>query len=181
MIDANTATATATRSLTVGNLPPVAKLSASPNPALTGQTVTLNASGSTDQGAITDYKWDLDGDGTYETDTGTTPTVTTNFQTVGTHTVGVQVTNDHGLSSTKTLAVPVIVPNPVDYPDSGAEHARADRLLPTRRARRPVHRRQPRTATGTITGGTFGVPGAISATATRRSPSTAPATPARSR
>ena len=42
-----------------------------PPPAVTGQNVTFNASGSSDsQGTITDYKWDLDGSGKYATDTG---------------------------------------------------------------------------------------------------------------
>ncbi len=52
----------------------MAKLTANPSPALAGQTVTLSAAGSTDQGTITGYKWDLEGKGTYETSTGTTPT-----------------------------------------------------------------------------------------------------------
>ena len=44
-----------------------------PRPA---QTVTFNASGSSDpDGTIAKYEWDLDGNGTYETNTGTTPTV----------------------------------------------------------------------------------------------------------
>ncbi len=43
-------------------------------PAVTRQSVTFNASGSTDsQGTITDYRWDLNGSGKYETDTGTQP------------------------------------------------------------------------------------------------------------
>ena len=84
VIDNHGASANVTHTLTVGNLPPVAKLSASPNPGLVGQTVTLNASESTDQGTITGYKWDLNGEGTYETNTGTTPTVTTSFKTPGT-------------------------------------------------------------------------------------------------
>ena len=51
------------------------------NPVGVGQTDTLNGAGSTDVGGtITDYKWDLNGDGTYETDTGSTPTVTTQIR-----------------------------------------------------------------------------------------------------
>ena len=37
---------------------------------MTGQPVTLDASDSTDQGTITDYKWDLDNSGNFATDTG---------------------------------------------------------------------------------------------------------------
>ena len=45
--------------------------------------MAFNASGSTDvDGTITKYEWDLDGNGTYETDTGTTKT------TIATYTPG---------------------------------------------------------------------------------------------
>ena len=48
-----------------------------PNPAVVGQTVTFNGSGSSDpDGTITKYEWDLDGNGTYETNSGTTATTT---------------------------------------------------------------------------------------------------------
>lgn len=57
-----------------------------------GQVVTLDASGSIDHDAAsTTFKWDLDGDGTYETDTGTDPRTTHVFLTGGEHTVGVEV------------------------------------------------------------------------------------------
>ena len=43
------------------------------NPVATGQPVTFDASGSTDpDGTIVKYEWDLDGNGTYETNTGST-------------------------------------------------------------------------------------------------------------
>src|SRR5205807_1921174 len=75
-IDNSGNSTTTTRSITI-NDPPVASFTASPNPALTGQTVTYDASASNDpNGTITNYKWDLDGNGTFETDTGTKPTAT---------------------------------------------------------------------------------------------------------
>ena len=46
----------------------------SPDPPSIGQIVTFDGSASTSpNGTITKYEWDLDGNGTYETDTGTTP------------------------------------------------------------------------------------------------------------
>ena len=55
-----------------------------PQSAQTGQSVTFDGSGSTDlDGTIAKYEWDLDGNGTYETDTGTTPTVTTTYASHG--------------------------------------------------------------------------------------------------
>ena len=95
--DSDGATGNTTKQIAVGNLPPVANVTVSPNPALTGQKVTLNASGSTDQGTITDYKWDLDNSGSFATDTGTTPMVSTSFQTPGVHTIGVKLTDNEGL------------------------------------------------------------------------------------
>ena len=42
-----------------------------------GQTVTFNGSGSSDpDGTITKYEWDLDGNGTFELNTGATTTTT---------------------------------------------------------------------------------------------------------
>src|SRR6185503_20518344 len=53
---------------------PAAALSASSQSPQTGEKVTFDASASSDaDGSITHYKWDLDGDGLYERDTGTTP------------------------------------------------------------------------------------------------------------
>ena len=41
---------------------------------LTGQDVNFDASGTHDPvGTVNHYEWDLDGDGTFETDTGTSP------------------------------------------------------------------------------------------------------------
>ena len=49
-----------------------------------GQTVSFNASASSDpDGTIAKYEWDLDGNGSYETDTGTTPTATSSYATAG--------------------------------------------------------------------------------------------------
>ena len=51
-----------------------ANLAASMNPVGAGQKDTLSGAGSSALGGtIADYKWDLDGNGTYETDTGATP------------------------------------------------------------------------------------------------------------
>lgn len=92
------------------NLAPIAALSHSPDSVLTGETVNFDASGSTDtDGTIENYSWDLDGDGTFETDTGTTPTTSHTYAENGTYLVAVKVTDDEGKSG---LAVdPVTVEN----------------------------------------------------------------------
>ncbi|HST54965.1 MAG TPA: N,N-dimethylformamidase beta subunit family domain-containing protein [Solirubrobacteraceae bacterium] len=161
VIDANNVSASTSHTLTVGDLAPVAKLSASPNPASTNHTVTLSAAGSTDQGTITDYKWDLDGNGTYETDTGTTQTTTTSFATVGAHTVGVQETNDHGLSTTKTLSVTVLSQSAGNYPDAVQSTPGLIDYYRLDEAAGPTILDSTGTANGSLTGGTFGAAGAI--------------------
>ena len=67
------------------NQPPVASFTTHAEPGSTPNvTITFNALGSTDpDGTIVKYEWDLDGDGTYETNTGTTKTVTTQLHDRG--------------------------------------------------------------------------------------------------
>ena len=75
-------------------LPPSASISASPNPAETGELVTFDGSGSTDiDGSITKYEWDLDGNGTFETDTGTQSFASAQYFTPGPHTVRLKVSD----------------------------------------------------------------------------------------
>src|SRR5205807_1666566 len=93
--DNNHATAQATTPVTVDNRSPAASFTATPNPALTGQTVSFNASASSDpDGTIADYKWDLDGNGTFETDTGTSATASRSYATPGSIAVRLQVTDN---------------------------------------------------------------------------------------
>ncbi len=101
-------TATTTRTLTIQNQLPVASFSASPNPVLSGVSTTLNASASSDpDGTITKYEWDLDGNGSYETDTGTTASKVTSYATPGERLVGLRVTDNSGATTTTTQAVTV--------------------------------------------------------------------------
>lgn len=91
------------------NQPPVASFTASPNPVPTGQHVTFDASASSDTapGTITNYKWDLDGNGTFETDTGSTPTVSQSYSSAAVVTVGLRVIDNDGATNdtTRTLTV----------------------------------------------------------------------------
>jgi PKD repeat protein len=161
VVDDHSASAAATHSLTVGNLPPVVHASASPNPAIVGQTVTLNAGESTDQGAITDYRWDLDNSGAYATDTATNPSVTTSFQTPGTHTVGVEVADDHGLSTRSTVGVTVLEQAAGNYSEAVASTPGLIDYYKLGESGGPVIFDSKGLSNGTIAGGTFGLPGAI--------------------
>jgi hypothetical protein len=93
---------------TPGNTPPSASLTVAPNPAAAGTAVTFDAQASSDpDGSIVHYEWDLDGNGSYETDTGTTPTTSHVYADAGAVTVGVRVTDNQGgtAMATRTLTV----------------------------------------------------------------------------
>ncbi len=107
--DNGAATATTTRTLVVANHLPTATFTVSPNPVSAGNQVTLDGSGSSDpDGPIAKYEWDLDGNGTYETSTGSTPTVKTTFAEPGAYTVGLRVTDGTGNVATRTQTVNVL-------------------------------------------------------------------------
>jgi PKD repeat protein len=161
VIDANNSSDSASHSLAVGNFPPTVKLKASPSSVVTGQAVTLNAGETTDQGAITDYKWDLDGSGKYATDTATTPTTSTSFPTAGSHTVGVQVTNDHGLSATATVAITVLAQTASAYPEAVIGTPGLIDYYRLDESSGPTIADSFGLSNGTISGGTFGAAGGV--------------------
>lgn len=107
------------------NVPPTARVSATPNPVVVpapfvvinpttgtlvqalrlGTLVTFNAAGSTDlDGTITKYEWDLDGTPGYETTT-TVPKTTLRFGTPGLFTGTLRVTDNRGARDTAPVAV----------------------------------------------------------------------------
>jgi PGF-CTERM protein len=104
-------TRTVTREFDIGSgsavstKPPSAALSA-PSDATAGETVTLDASASSDNVGISMYRWDFDDDGEYEART-TVPTVTHTFSEAGQHTVTVKVSDGAGLSDTTSTTVTV--------------------------------------------------------------------------
>ena len=82
--------------------------------------VELSGAASSDaDGSIASWKWDLDGDGTYETQ-ALTATVTGSFP-VGTTTVGLVVVDDLGLESapvSTTVTVTELEPEIIVYPET---------------------------------------------------------------
>ena len=94
------------------NRRPTAVISATPNPAVVSQPVALSGAASTDDRSIVKYEWDLDGNGTYETNTGAVKTTTTMFNTLGQVKVGLQVTDDDGATD-QSIATITVNPTPV--------------------------------------------------------------------
>lgn len=88
------------------NGPPVAALTATPNPAPLGSTVVLDARGSTDpnKDALA-YAWDLNGDQIYADAAGSVQSQV--YSVAGTYRVGVSVNDGHGGTSTAVAFVTV--------------------------------------------------------------------------
>ena len=98
-------------------LPPTADFDWNPDTPKAGASVafTSHTSGgfSTDvDGQVVAYEWDLDGDGTYETPTGSSTQVNHSFPTPGEKTVGLRVTDDDGAQDTVTHTITVVTNQP---------------------------------------------------------------------
>jgi PKD repeat protein len=104
---------TATRTVTVAGRPPSASFTVDPQTVTTGQPSSFDASASSDpDGSIESYKWDLDGNGSFETDTGTTPTTSRFYADAGNVIVGLRVTDDDGQSDVTQRTLTVTEPPP---------------------------------------------------------------------
>ena len=87
---------------------PAAALAASNASPRTGELVTFDASGSRDEdGSITRFEWDLDGDGTYERDTRSSPVAEKTYSAPDSVTVTVRVSDDDGKATDETMVVRV--------------------------------------------------------------------------
>lgn len=110
-----------------GTVPPDARFRVSPNPAVAGKPVTFDASATnanaTTKGdnPIAKYEWDLDGDGMFEKNTGTTPTVSQTYLTAQDVKVTLKVTDDIGVSEVREMPVRIEAPpaDPAPGPDPG--------------------------------------------------------------
>ena len=98
--------------------------------------VKFDASGSRDEdGSITKYEWDLDGDGTYERDTGSSPVAEKTYGAPDSVTVTVRVSDNDGKATDETMVVHVGEPG--EAPGRAAPAAGAvGRTAPAATARR---------------------------------------------
>lgn len=96
-------TAIAGQVITVGTAP-VAVLDADPPGGEVPVLVTFDGRGSYSEfGSIEKYEWDLDGDGSYELDSGPVPEQQVEFGSPGSITVRLRVTDDIGLTAEDSL------------------------------------------------------------------------------
>jgi PKD domain-containing protein len=98
------------------NVPPTASFSVSSSTASTNQPVAFDGSASTDTDGtitrITNYRWDLDGDGAFETDTGTTATTSRSYAAPGGVNVTLRVTDSDGATSDASRTVTINATGP---------------------------------------------------------------------
>jgi PKD domain len=98
----------------VANRPPAPVLSATPTVVRAGRQVSFDASASTDPERLQlRYAWDLDGNGSFETAGGTTPTTARSYPGTTTLTARVRVTDPHGASAIAGAPVRVDALRPV--------------------------------------------------------------------
>lgn len=110
LLGARTGTAPSwvTRNVAAGDVLPTAAF-AGRSPVRVGDAVTFDARGSVDpDGSIARYRWDLDGDGSLETDTGAAPAVSHVYRAPGATNVTLQVTDDGGQTGAVVHPIAVV-------------------------------------------------------------------------
>ena len=95
----------AAKTLTVASQPPSASFVFSPDTPLSLQRVIFTSTSTDPDGAIADVRWDTDNDGAF--DDGNDIEASRVFDTAGTKTVRMRVTDDDGNPVTTTRTVPV--------------------------------------------------------------------------
>jgi hypothetical protein len=87
---------------------PIAVLEASSTAPSTGDAVRFDASGSSDPGgSVAAYKWDLDGDGVFDRDTGANPVTSKAYSVPGKVTVTLRVCDNAGKATDDTVVLDV--------------------------------------------------------------------------
>lgn len=109
------ATDEATGQVTVYNAPPTAVLAVEPSSGSTATTFLFDASNSSDpESGTLEYRWDLQADGTYDTDWSTAAQRTVNYPTPGTYSVRVQVRDNWEQADSQSRTVLVAQPGALE-------------------------------------------------------------------
>jgi PKD repeat protein len=158
-----TGTDTTTRKIKVGPQPPTASFTANPNPAVVGGSIHFDASLSSDSdGTIVKYEWDLDGNGSYETDSGATAAVDRVYGTPGTFDIGLRVSDNSGKTATKSVPVTINGGGVSNYGDAVLDTPGLVAYWRLGEASGPSIADSQGTATGTASSGVgFGQAGAV--------------------
>jgi PKD repeat protein len=98
----------------VSSSPPTAAFDYSPSTPNPDDEIELDATEAWDNGTIECYAWDTNGDGDYDSygDADDGPTTSETFESGGTYTVGLRVTDDNGNTDTTTTQITVENPDP---------------------------------------------------------------------
>ena len=103
-------------SFTTSNIAPsITSFSGIPGTAYTNDVITFTASSSDQDGFIVRHQWDFDGDGNYESDTGTVPSTYYRYQSPGNFNARLKVTDNSG-ASTVSSAKTILIEPPVSQP-----------------------------------------------------------------
>jgi len=105
------ASSVASRQLTVGNQAPSASFTYSPATPLRRETVTFASTSADADGSIVSQRWDLDNDGQFDDASGLT--AARSFDSAGSYTVRLQVTDNGGAASVTNRVVTVYRRRPV--------------------------------------------------------------------
>jgi len=112
------------------NVPPVAMLTSTPQQPKPGDTITLDASASSDPegNLLAIYRWDLDGNGTFEKSTST-PSTTVSFPAAGNHIVRLRVIDGKSAISEMQQTITVQYPKPVTTTGASSNVTQTDATL----------------------------------------------------
>jgi PKD repeat protein len=112
VVDTENATDTATATVAVEvDEPPTASLAA-PDESEAGEEITFDATDSSDDRAIEEYRWDFDGDGTNETTTDADQAaVNHTYDSPGNYTATVTVVDDAGQTANASASISVVEAN----------------------------------------------------------------------
>nr|WP_240147494.1 PKD domain-containing protein [Halorussus sp. JP-T4] len=103
----STATSPTPDQIADGEMPPTADLSVESNTVKVDETVTFDASGSSDDASVTEYRWDFDTDDEIDRTTTDNATIGHVYRSPGTYEVTVTVVDESGQTDTASTTVVV--------------------------------------------------------------------------